>query len=132
MLGDPPSHELVANLTRFVQRDGHEVVDLLTNPAELFECCLVRDALVATAEAGGIDLGIVLGELGEHEGTAVKSVNDLGDRHDATLHVSRLAHADTTVSALATRVARISIAEEIITAWLSTLSIGTESWDNPE
>src|SRR3954471_5076059 len=117
---------LKEHVRQTLQRLGHDVQDLGTrneDPVDYPPLC----AAVARAVMGGqADRGIVIGGSGQGEQIAANKVPGTRAALCNDLYTARLSreHNDANVLAIGARIVANTLAEEIVTVWLSTTFAG--------
>jgi ribose 5-phosphate isomerase B len=119
---DHAGFPLKADLVRFLQHEGHEVIDLgnhSEDPVDYPIYCLMVARAVADRAA---DRGIVLGGSGQGEQIAANKVSGIRAALCHDLYLARLSreHNDANVLAMGARIVAPTLAHEIVRVWLAT------------
>jgi ribose 5-phosphate isomerase B len=122
MGSDHAGYRLKEELKTFLQKEGHEVLDVGTESEETVD---YPDFCAAAARAvidGRADRAIVLGGSGQGEQLAANKVRGTRAALCNDLHVAQLSrrHNDANVLAMGGRIVATELAKEIVKLWLST------------
>jgi ribose 5-phosphate isomerase B len=119
---DHAGFPLKEHLKPFLEREGHEVLDVGTDSAEPVDypafCARVGHAVAE----GTAERGIVLGGSGQGEQIAANKVQGVRAALCHDLYLARLSrqHNDANVLGMGARIVAPTLAEEIVREWLAT------------
>ncbi len=113
---------LKEDLRVFLERSGHDVIDIGTNseePVDYPDIC-ARGARIVSA--GDADRGVLLGGSGQGEQITANKIAGVRAALCHDLYTARLsrAHNDANVLTMGGRIVAPGLAHEIVTLWLDT------------
>jgi len=119
---DHAGYELKQRLAEALQRDGHEVLDLGTNGTQSVDYPDFAGAVAGAVAAGRAERGLLV--CGTGIGMSIRANREPGVRaakcNDPLEARMARAHNDANVLCLGARVLDASVAEELVTLFLST------------
>ncbi|MFZ4584632.1 MAG: ribose 5-phosphate isomerase B [Acidimicrobiia bacterium] len=120
--GDHAGYELKQHLIAFLEKGGHEVLDLGTDSEESVDYPAYCAAVARAVVAGDAERGIVLGGSGQGEQIAANKVHGARAALCNDLYTARMsrAHNDANVLSMGGRIVAAGLAEEIVQLWLDT------------
>ena len=123
---DHAGYLLKEDLKEFLESEGHEVLDCGTDSTEPVDYPKFSEAAARAVIDGRADRGIVLGGSGQGEQIAANKVHGVRASLCNDLYTARLSreHNDANVLAIGARIVANTLAEEIVTVWLSTTFAG--------
>lgn len=119
---DHAGYPLKEELKRFLQEEGHEILDMGTDSEEMVDypdyCAAAARAVVEERA----DRGIVLGGSGQGEQIAANKVRGIRAAlcNDPRLAELSRRHNDANVLAMGGRIVAPALAREIVAVWLGT------------
>lgn len=119
---DHAGYPLKVELKRYLQDEGHEVIDCGTDSEEPVDYPEFCAAAAREVVEGRADRGIVLGGSGQGEQIAANKVRGARAALCNDVYLARLsrAHNDANVLAMGGRVVAAELAKEILRVWLAT------------
>lgn len=119
---DHAGFDLKQHLIPFLEGLGHEVGDHGTDSTDSVDYPPFCASVARSVVAGDVDFGIVMGGSGQGEQIAANKVPGARAALCNDLYLARMArtHNDANVLSIGGRVVGISLAEEIVTLFLST------------
>ncbi len=119
---DHAGYPLKEALKRFLEQEGHEVLDVGTDSEEPVDYPGFCAAAARAVVEGRADRAIVLGGSGQGEQLAANKVHGARAALCNDLHLAELSrrHNDANVLAIGGRIVAVQLAKEITTRWLET------------
>ena len=119
---DHAGFTLKEHLRLFLEKAGHEVVDVGTDSDEPVDYPAFCVAVGRAVAGGTADRGIVIGGSGQGEQIAANKVRGVRAALCNDLYLARLSrqHNDANVLGMGARIVAPALAEEIVREWLST------------
>lgn len=118
---DHAGFPLKEHLKTFLQKEGHDVLDVGTDSEEAVDYPAFCAAAARAVVQGEAERAIVLGGSGQGEQIVANKVHGVRAAlcNDLYLAVLSRHHNDANVLALGGRIVAPALAEEIVTAWLA-------------
>ena len=119
---DHAGFELKEHIKAFLQKEGHEVLDMGTDSEEPVDYPVFCANAARAVVGGGADRGMVFGGSGQGEQLAANKVRGARAALCNDLYTARLsrAHNDANVLSMGGRIVAFGLAEEIVKVWLET------------
>ncbi len=119
---DHAGYRLKEEIKRFLEEEGHEVVDLGTHSEEPVDYPPYCAAAAREVVAGRADRAVLFGGSGQGEQIAANKVRGIRAALCHDLYTARLSreHNDANVLTMGGRIVAPALAREIVRVWLAT------------